>query len=465
MKHNPNKRPTKRTSQRSVTSIGAKSSVGHRLTEQNSAHYSQNHTANKNNASSSRIPVSLETMDEKGRIYPSRSRASSHAAENQAHRRSGYSSHGKQQTFFDSFGLSSIRRNKSILILVALILVVIVALMIGLTQCSHHVTSNENSGAAGSTPLTTQETQATTLTVTFAGDCTLGTDEAFNPATSFNAEYDKVDNPAYFLQNVADIFGADDLTIVNMEGTLTTSTTRAEKTFAFKGPAEYSQVLTSSSVEAASVANNHSRDYGEQSLTDTIETLDAAGVQTFGYDRIAYLDVKGVKVALIGANALSSYETTTTQVTQQIAEARNQGAQLVLVYIHWGIERDYVPSTDQVHLGHAAIDAGADLVVGSHPHVIQGYEQYQGRYIVYSLGNFCFGGNSNPTDKDCMIFQQTFTVQGNEVAKNDDVDFIACSISSASSRNNYQPTPATGDEKARIEKKIQDSTDQIATLS
>ena len=89
---------------------------------------------------------------------------------------------------------------------------------------------------------------------------------------------------------------------------------------------------------------------------------------------------------------------------------------------------------------------------------------YQGRYIVYSLGNFCFGGNSNPEDKDCMIFQQTFTVTGDEVAKNDDVDFIACSVSSESDRNTYQPTLAEGDEKERIEKKIQDSTDEIAEM-
>ena len=146
----------------------------------------------------------------------------------------------------------------------------------------------------------------------------------------------------------------------------------------------------------------------------------------------------------------------------RIQEARDNGAQLVLVYIHWGIERETVPNDTQMMLGRAAIDAGADLVVGSHPHVIQGWEVYEGRYIVYSLGNFCFGGNSNPADKDCMIFQQTFTVTGDEVAKNDDVEFIACSVSSSSSRNNYQPTPAEGDEKARIDAKIQRSTDAIA---
>lgn len=304
-------------------------------------------------------------------------------------------------------------------------------------------------------------TEPVTLTVTFAGDCTLGTDEAFDYSRSFNAKFAN-EEPAYFLQNVADIFGADDLTVVNMEGTLTDSTTREDKTFAFRGDSDYAKVFSSSSVEAASMANNHSHDYGEQSYEDTIEALDAEGIETFGYDRIAYMDVKGVKVALVGVYELAENEGIRDEMVERITEAKDEGAQLTLVYIHWGVERESVPNDTQMMLGRAAIDAGADLVVGSHPHVIQGWEVYEGRYIVYSLGNFCFGGNDSPSDTDCMIFQQTFTVTGDDVAKNDEVDFIACSVTSASGYNNYQPTPATGEEKARIDAKIQASTDAIA---
>lgn len=304
-----------------------------------------------------------------------------------------------------------------------------------------------------------------TLTVTFAGDCTLGSDVNFDGSRSFNSKYAEVQDPAYFLQNVAELFGADDLTVVNMEGVLTEGGERADKEFAFRGKPEYSKILSSSSVEAATMANNHSKDYGEDSYNDTIEALEGDNVKTFGYDRIAYMDVKGVKVALIGAYFPEDSDENQKAMTDNIAKARSEGAQLVLVYVHWGIERDYDPSTDQMNMGRAAIDAGADLVVGSHPHVIQGWEVYQGRYIVYSLGNFCFGGNSNPEDKDCMLFQQTFTVTGNEVAKNDDVDFIACSVSSESDRNTYQPTIAEGDEKARIDGKIQESTDKIAAAA
>lgn len=304
-----------------------------------------------------------------------------------------------------------------------------------------------------------------TLTVTFAGDCTLGSDVNFDGSRSFNTKYSEVDDPAYFLKNVAELFGADDLTVVNMEGVLTEGGERADKEFAFRGKPEYSKILSSSSVEAASMANNHSADYGEESYNDTIEALEGDNVQTFGYDRIASMDVKGVKVALIGAYFPEDSDENLKRMTDNIAKAREEGAQLVLVYAHWGVERDYKPSEDQLKMGRAAIDAGADLVVGSHPHVIQGYEVYEGRYIVYSLGNFCFGGNSNPEDKDCMLFQQTFTVTGDEVAKNDDVNFIACSVSSETDRNTYQPTIAEGDEKERIDAKIQESTDEIAQMA
>lgn len=300
------------------------------------------------------------------------------------------------------------------------------------------------------------------FTVTFAGDCTLGTDENFNWSTSLPAKYDEVGDPSYFLGNVHDIFAADDLTIVNMEGTLTESTSRQDKQFAFKGPAEYASILTSGDVEAASLANNHSKDYGAQSYEDTIVALDEAGVLNFGYERIAYADVKGVKVALIGTYELALHEGIEEEMVGNIQTARAAGAEVVLVYIHWGIERETVPNSTQMNLGHAAIDAGADLVVGSHPHVIQGYEVYKDRYIVYSLGNFCFGGNSNPADKDCMIFQQTFTVTNGEAAADGVVKVIPCSISSSSSSNDYRPTPAQGDEADRIMAKIEESSAQIA---
>ena len=293
------------------------------------------------------------------------------------------------------------------------------------------------------------------ITVSVVGDCTLGTDENFNRSTSLNAYYEK-NGPDYFLKNVKSIFETDDLTIANLEGTFTDSTSRADKTYAFKGPSEYVNILTRGSVEAVTVANNHSRDYGTQSLADTRTTLDTAGVTHFGYDSTAVVDVKGVKVGLIGIYELIDHTGRAQQVKDHIAKVKSEGADVVIVIFHWGIERDAAPNSHQTTLARLAIDEGADLVCGHHPHVLQGIEVYKGKNIVYSLGNFCFGGNSNPGDKDTMIFQQTFTLTKDGLKEDNITNIIPCSLSSEKNRNNYQPTPSTGTEAERILKKIQD---------
>lgn len=300
-----------------------------------------------------------------------------------------------------------------------------------------------------------QEAEPVSITISAAGDCTLGTDEYFDPGTSLNAYYDS-NGPAYFLQNVKSFFESDDLTIVNMEGTLTEETARQDKTYAFKGPAGYTQILTEGDVEAANLANNHSHDYGDQSYTDTIAALDAAGITNFGYDRTAVMDVKGVKVGLVGTYELAEGMGCEDEMIANIKAVEEQGAQIVIVSFHWGMERENYPTENQVNLAHSAIDNGADLVLGHHPHVLEGIEVYNGRNIVYSLGNFCFGGNSNPSDKDTMIFQQTFTLENGELAEDNVTNIIPCSISSESGYNNYQPTPLEGEEADRVRGRIEE---------
>ena len=286
------------------------------------------------------------------------------------------------------------------------------------------------------------------ITVSSMGDCTLGTDENFNPSTSFNAYYN-AQGPDYFFKNVRSILEEDDLSIINLEGTFTDSDQRQEKTFAFKADPEYVSILTGSSIEAANLANNHSRDYGEESYTDTVETLEQAGIASFGYDQVDILEVNGVKVGLTGIYELAEHLDKQEEVRTNIAALKEAGAQVIIVNFHWGIEKEYLPNDTQKTLAHLAIDEGADLVIGHHPHVLQGIERYKGKYIAYSLGNFSFGGNSNPSDKDTMIFQQTFTVQDGKVEVNDDINVIPCSLSSASGYNDYCPTPLEGSEKQR----------------
>lgn len=358
------------------------------------------------------------------------------------------------------------RRRIAIAILCGLVLLLIL-IVVGIVALVRHFAggsdrSNDKNDQASDLTIEEQqpeenetkaETKPVSITISAAGDCTLGTDEYFDPSTSLNAYYDS-NGPAYFFQNVKSIFEADDLTIVNMEGTLTEETARQDKTYAFKGPAEYTQILTDGDVEAANLANNHSHDYGDKSYTDTIAALDAAGITNFGYDRTAVMDVNGVKVGLVGTYELAEGMGCEDEMISNIKAVEDQGAQIVIVSFHWGIERENYPTENQVNLAHSAIDNGADLVLGHHPHVLEGIEVYNGKNIVYSLGNFCFGGNSNPSDKDTMIFQQTFTVQDGELVEDNVTNIIPCSISSDSSYNNYQPTPLEGDEADRVKGRI-----------
>ena len=300
----------------------------------------------------------------------------------------------------------------------------------------------------------------TQITISLVGDCTLGTDEAFAYDTSLNA-YQLYRGSDYFLQNVKTIFAEDDLTIINMEGPLTESTERNGEKFAFKGAPGFVDILSGSSVEAANLANNHSHDYGEQGFEDTKRILSDAGITAFGYDETALITIKGIKIGLVGIYELHDHLERTRQLKDNIAKVKQEGADLIITIFHWGNERETIPDSNQMALGHIAIDYGADLVAGHHPHVLQGIEEYRGKYIVYSLGNFCFGGNSAPDDMDTMIFQQTFTIQSGEVLTDENITLIPCSISSETGFNNYQPTPAEGSEAERILQKIDERSAQI----
>lgn len=307
----------------------------------------------------------------------------------------------------------------------------------------------------------TEEPKGIEIVISAAGDCTFATDVNYAGGPTFVAKWNEVQDPSYFLKNVQSVFANDDLTIVNFEGTLTTLNTRQDKEFAFKGDPEYVQILTEGSVEAVNLANNHSRDYGAQSLTDTKQYLNEAGITHFGYEETAVYECKGVKIGLAGIYVLPDGLGRMEQLKSHIRSLRDEGADIVIVNFHWGIEREYYPNDVQKQLAHAAIDEGADLVIGEHPHVLQGVENYKGKQIVYSMGNFCFGGNKNPSDKDTMIFQQTFTVLDGEIVTYDDYEIIPCSLSSVSDLNNYQPTILDGAEAERVISKINEISEGL----
>lgn len=310
----------------------------------------------------------------------------------------------------------------------------------------------EQTASPSETPDSAGETsrQTTTLTISAVGDCTLGSDKGSPADVNFYAVYNNEKDDSYFFRNVRAYFEKDDLTLANLEGTLSNSTTRMDKTYAFNGEPSYVNILKNGNIEAVSFANNHCRDYGSTSYEETLINLKNAGISTASYDKVSIYRAKGKRIGMIAVNGLLGLDYSKNLILSGIQKLKKKHADLILVSMHAGTEHTNVINSLQKQLGHYAIDCGADLVLGHHPHTLQGIEKYKGVYIVYSLANFCFGGNTNPVDKDTIIFQQTFTFHDRKKKKDDNIRIIPCRVSSTSAINNYQPTPLKGKEKIKV---------------
>lgn len=298
--------------------------------------------------------------------------------------------------------------------------------------------------------ITEPEPEVITFTISAAGDATLGNTQLQGYDHTFRQMYDTQQNPGYFFQNVKPIFEEDDMTLVNFEGVLTFSEDRVEKEFNLKGDPEYISILTEGDVEAVSFGNNHHMDYGQQGHDDTVAAFAEAGIEYACDAKVGYYENKGIKVGFVSVNEVYDGKAVEAFLEEGIEELKEAEVDLIIACCHWGIELEHYPEAYQQELGRKCIDWGADLVIGGHPHVLQGIEEYNGSYIVYSLGNFCFGGNRNPKDKNTMIFQQTFTFVDGVKQEDDNIKVIPCSISSIKERNNFQPTPAEGEDAERI---------------
>lgn len=307
-------------------------------------------------------------------------------------------------------------------------------------------TESESAAAADGS----EETEdVVTITISAAGDVTLGNHQEQEYAYSFRQMYDN-EGDAYFLENVQYIFENDDCTIVNFEGVLTYAEEKQEKTYNMKGDPAYIGVLTEGSVEAVSFANNHRLDYLERGSSDTVALFEENDI-VYAYDRITGIyETKDIRIGIVSVNEVSQGAAVEKYLMEGIAALREDDADLIVACCHWGVERENYPEDYQQELGKKCIDWGADLVLGSHPHVLQGIEVYKGHFIVYSLANFCFGGNRNPEDKDTMIFSQTFTFIDGVLQDDITARVIPCSVSSVAGRNDFRPTPAEGKEYNRI---------------
>ena len=295
------------------------------------------------------------------------------------------------------------------------------------------------------------------VTISATGDVTIGGDTRKKSTSIFDKQLEQEENGLSFpMENVKDVFEADDMTIVNFEGTLTTTKSATKNSFSFAAPPEYVQVLTSGDIEAVSLENNHIMDHGDAGYEETCRTLENAGIVYSGHLGSGMFTTEtGVVIGMLSYQTFNGkYPAIYEAMPGDIADLRAQGAQIVIVSYHWGEEKDYVPNERQVPLGRATIDAGADLVLGHHSHRINPIEEYNGKYICYSLGNFSFAGNTRPDDMDSYIFQQRFIVRPDGTAENGGFRIIPCSISSQEDVNDFKPTLSDGENSARIVERL-----------
>jgi len=289
-----------------------------------------------------------------------------------------------------------------------------------------------------------QDDGSVIVTISATGDVTIGGDTRKKTTSIFDKQLEKEPaGLAFPMENVADIFAADDMTLVNFEGTLTHTKSATKNTYSFAAPPEYAKVLTSGNIEAVSLENNHVMDHGEAGYADTCQALGDNGIAYSGHLGSAiYTTDTGVSIGMLSYQTFNGkYPAIYESIEGDIAALRSAGCQLVIVSYHWGEEKDYVPNERQVPLGRATIDAGADLVIGHHSHRMNPIEEYKGKYICYSLGNFSFAGNTRPDDMDTFIFQQRFRVYPDGTAQNEGFRIIPCSISSQEKVNDFKPTP------------------------
>lgn len=359
-------------------------------------------------------------------------------------------------------------------ILVTLAIIVLMLLIVRHPQGSNHLRRQQESQpplppphAASSTsrPLSPPP-KPVDVTVDFAGDCTFGTVNGDGGPGRFPTVFRQSHEKDYPFHLMHRWFDHDDLTVVNFECTLTNAKGLADKQWHFKGPASYAGILTAGGVDVAGIANNHSHDYLQAGFDDTLANFKKARIPTF-YQNTPYVTrIKGVDIVLIADCTVVGENTTVIdgapeRVLGQIGKYKKPG-NIVIVFMHWGSELDKSPRPWQVDLGHRFVDAGADAVVGAHPHVVQGIETYNGKTIAYSLGNFAFGGNSHARYPETFILRlKSHVVDGK--AGPLAASIVPCWTTSSADGfvNNYRPQPVFGETAERVVGEVVDRSEAL----
>lgn len=285
------------------------------------------------------------------------------------------------------------------------------------------------------------------ITISFLGDCTLASQKGQEQEGNM-INYLNTKETSYFFEKCMDIIGNDDFTIANCENVFSDiATTEIAKdhnpAFWFRSSTKNAAVFADNSIDAVSISNNHSNDYGSNGYTETKTALENVNVLWGDAENPIILEKDDISIGIICCKFWSSYNV--DSIVQQINEL-SEKTSIQIVFFHGGTEKVHEPETWKIDGCRKFVDAGADLVVGGHPHVLQPYEEYNGVSIIYSIGNFCYGGHRTPENRT-MIYQQTFTLDNDNVIIESEENIIPFYVYTGTT-NNWQPAPIENEDES-----------------
>ena len=298
------------------------------------------------------------------------------------------------------------------------------------------------------TPTPTPEPTPELFTLTFLGDNTLWSNNNFVYSEA-GLPLTVGDDYSYPYKNTIQFTKDDEYTLTNLECTLSDQKMYSSEMFSFLCPTDYAQILVKGGVDFVTMANNHTMDFYETGRDDTLKALDAVSIPHGNENEYQIVTTpNGLKLGIYTAFCSYHPENRWDDIEAAISEMR-PNADLVICMFHWGQELYYTPNSNQTDLAHKCIDAGADIVYGSHPHCLQPIEVYNGKLIMYSMGNWVFGGSTAPSDCDTAIVQVTVQRDTDGSVSYQGFKAIPCCVSSRiedalakhDNYNDYCPTP------------------------
>lgn len=289
------------------------------------------------------------------------------------------------------------------------------------------------------TQLSHNEPVYETISFTFLGDCILASNEGDARTDSFT-EIADIAAPQYFFEKALPYYENSDFVVANSEFVISDDTlakTEKEGTaFWFKAPVSRTEILKAAGIDIVTIANNHTGDYGDKGYEDTKAALDEAGILWGDSSNVVYVKKNGITFSIICSKLFSTnFDPIITPLVEEAAEKSD----IQILFFHGGTENEHAPEDWLTELCHKYADMGVDLIVGSHPHVLRPFEEYKDTDIIYSLGNFCYGGNRTPENRT-VVFTESFVFDedGNYLDKEENI--IPFYVYSGS-HNNWQPAP------------------------